>query len=65
MNVVGPAAEQYFHQLGNFLNKLPKNVMGITWKNVKNVAEKEDSELANKQDKVSSGSRKSKWYFRY
>ena len=53
MNVVGPAAEQYFHQLGNFLNKLPKNVMGISWKNVKNVAEKEDSELANKQDKVS------------
>ena len=52
MNVVGPSAEQYFHQLGNYLNKLPKNVMGITWKNVKNVAGNEDSELAAKQDKV-------------
>ena len=52
MNVVGPAAEQYFHQIGNFLNKLPKNVSGITLKNIKSVNVKEDPELAAKQDKV-------------
>ena len=52
LNVVGPAAEQYFHQIGNFLNKLPKNVSGITLKNIKSVNVKEDPELAAKQDKV-------------
>ena len=53
LNVVGPVAEQYFHQLENFLNKLPKNVMGINWKNLKTSNEKENPELAAKQDKVS------------
>ena len=51
-NVVGPASEEHFHQLVQFLNKLPKNVMGLSWSHLKNIAEKEDPELAAKQNKV-------------
>ena len=53
MNVVGPVAEEYFFQLGNFLNRLPnKNVMGLSWMELKSVTEKEDAELVAKQNKV-------------
>ena len=53
LNVVGPAAEEYFHQLGNFLNRMPnKNVMGLSWGHLKQITETEDVELAAKHSKV-------------
>ena len=53
LNVAGPAAEEYYLQLGNFLNRLPnKDVMGMSLNHLKNIDEKEDPELAAKQNKV-------------
>ena len=58
LNVAGPAAEEYFLQLGNFLNRLPnKDVMGMSLNHLKNIDEKEDPELAAKQNKVRSTQR--------
>ena len=58
LNVAGPAAEEYYLQLGNFLNRLPnKDVMGMSLNHLKNIDEKEDPELAAKQNKVRSTQR--------
>ena len=53
LNVAGSAAEEYFLQLGNFLNRVPdKNVMEMSLNHLKNIDDKDDPELAAKQNKV-------------
>ena len=59
LNVAGSAAEEYFLQLGNFLNRVPdKNVMEMSLNHLKNIDDdKDDPELAAKQNKVRSTER--------
>ena len=53
LNVVGLAADEYFHQLGHFLNRMPNtNVMELSWGHLKQITVQEDSELAAKHSKV-------------
>ena len=59
LNVAGSAAEEYFLQLGNFLNRVPnKNVMEMSLNHLKNIDDdKDDPELVAKQNKVRSTER--------
>jgi hypothetical protein len=51
-NAVGPNASRYFGHLEKFLNRIPKNIMGLPWFQLKTVVDTEAPERF-KQSKVS------------
>ena len=51
-NAVGPSASRYFRNLDRFLNKIPNNIMGLPWFQLKNVVDNEAPERF-KQSKAS------------
>ena len=40
-NAAGPNASRYFKHLGNFLIKVPDNIMALSWFQLKSIVESE------------------------